>query len=68
MLLVANKKVDLRETSKKLSRCLCIVNRMKNKIATKSCPMNPLKLLRSSTTYLEMTITNKNCVCELKTV
>ena len=68
MLLVANKKVDLRETSRNLNRCLCVVNRMKSKIAIKGCPMNLLKILRSSTTYLEMTVTNQNCVCELKTV
>ena len=39
-----------------------------NKIATKVYPMNPLKMRRSSTTYLEMTVTNQNCVRELKTV
>jgi len=68
MLLVANKKVGLKETSRKLSRCLSIVKRMKNKFATKVYPMNPLKIRRSSSKYWEMRVTNQNCVLELKTV
>lgn len=67
MILVANKKVGLRETSRKLSRCLSIVNRLKNKFATKVYSMNPLKIRRSSSKYWEMTVTNQNCVRELKT-